>query len=417
MHSTQHRNRFTTVVLRALSTAVLTVGVVMLLSSLSAPAAAQTFQVLHNFTGGGDGGSPPFTLEMDRGGHLIGTASQGGQNGSGVVFKFSHNSSGWVLLPLYNFSGQEGQPGYGVTLAPDGSIYTTASYNSVFGGPCGTAMNLRPPASAPRSVLAPWSETVLRTYVKREEGCPTGNLVLDQAGNVYGATQSGGANGYGSIFELSPSPSGWTETVLYSFQGENDGGNPYAGLIFDNAGNLYGTTHSKGANGWGTVYELSPSGSGWTLKVLYAFQGGNDGAYPVAGVIFDNSGNLYGATTQNGVNGGGTVFELSPSGGSWNLSVLANFTGTDGPVASLTFDASGNLYGTTFMDDPAGYGSVFKLTPSGNGWTNTDLHDFTGGSDGGYPGGGVTVDANGNLYGTAVLGGANGFGVIWEITQ
>ena len=137
----------------------------------------------------------------------------------------------------------------------------------------------------------------------------------------------------------------------------------------DNAGNLYGTATAKGAFNQGTVFELSPSGGGWTEQVLYSFHGGNDGGQPVAGLIFDNAGNLYGASASWGSGGGGTVFKLAPSGGgSWTYSVLTSLTGADGPVASLTMDASGNIYGTTFMDDSFGYGSVFKLTKSGSNY-------------------------------------------------
>ncbi len=377
---------------------------------------AQTFQVLHNFTGGIDGGNPPYTLAQDTAGHLFGTSNSGGRNGAGVVFRFQRMNSAWVLTPVYAFSGQDGQPGWGVTLSPDGTIYTVASYASVFGGPCGTAIHLRPSLIAPPAVPAYWNETALRTYVKSQEGCPTGNLLLDSSGNLYGVTQDGGPNGWGSVFELTRNGSAWTETILYAFQGQADGGAPYSGLIMDNAGNLYGTASAAGANRQGVVFELKQSGGSWTEQVLYTFQGANDGGQPVAGLIFDNAGNLYGATASWGSGGGGTVFKLAPSGGSWSYSVLASFTGSDGPVASVTMDSRGNLYGTTFMDDSYGYGSVFKLTPSGGGWTYTDLHDFTGGTDGGYPGGGVVLDSGGNLYGTAVTGGTGGFGVLYEIT-
>ena len=379
-------------------------------------ASAQTFQVLHDFTGHLDGGTPPYTLAQDSAGRFYGTAAQGGRNGTGVVFRFQRQNSVWVLTPLYAFSDQDGQPGWGVTLAPDGTIYTVASYASVLGGPCGTAIHIHPSPTNPPAVPAYWNETALRTYVKSQEGCPTGNLLLDSSGNLYGVTQSGGPNGWGSVFELTRNGSAWTETILYAFQGQADGGAPYSGLIMDNAGNLYGTASAAGANRQGVVFELKHSGASWTEQVLYTFQGGNDGGQPVAGLIFDNTGNLYGATASWGSGGGGMVFKLAPSGGSWTYSVLASLTGSDGPVASLTMDASGNLYGTTFMDDPDGYGSVFKLTNSGGGWTYTDLHDFTGGADGGYPGGGVVLDSAGNLYGTAVIGGANNLGVLYEIT-
>ncbi len=379
-------------------------------------ASAQTFQVLHNFTGGLDGSTPPYTLAQDAAGYFFGTANMGGRNGTGVVFRFEQMNGNWVLLPIYNFSDQDGQPGWGVTLAPDGTIYTVGSYASVLGGPCGTAIYLRPSPIPPRTSDISWNETALRTYVKGQEGCPTGNLLLDSAGNLYGVTQDGGAHGWGSVFELTRNGSAWTETILYAFQGQADGGAPYSGLIMDSAGNLYGTASAAGANRQGVVFELKHSGGSWTEQVLYTFQGGNDGGQPVAGLIFDNAGNLYGATASWGTGGGGTVFKLAPSGGSWTYSVLTSFTGSDGPVASVTMDAAGNIYGTTFMDDSFGYGSVFKLTRSGNGWTYTDLHDFTGGTDGGYPGGGVVLDSRGNLYGTAVTGGASGLGVLYQIT-
>ena len=399
-----------------LSHVVLSALAFAFLFAVSQVGSAQTFQVLHNFTNGGDGGTPPYTLAQDAAGHFFGTAATGGAHNNGIVFKFAHVGSSWVLSPLYSFSDQDGAPGWGLTVARDGSVYTNASYASVMGGPCGTALLLRPSPTPPRSVFAPWNETALRTYVKREDGCPTGNLLLDSAGHIYGVTQSGGANGWGSVFELTHSGSGWTETILYSFQGGDDGGAPYSGLIMDSAGNLYGTATAAGAFRQGTVFELSPSGGSWTQKVLYTFQGGNDGGQPAAGLIFDAVGNLYGATTSWGTGGGGTVFKLTPSGGSWTYSVLTSLTGSDGPVASLTMDASSKLYGTTFMDDSYGYGSVFQLTPSGGAWTYTNLHDFTGGTDGGFPGGGVVLDATGNLYGTTVLGGTDGFGVIYQIT-
>src|SRR5207248_4584500 len=135
-------------------------------------------------------------------------------------------------------------------------------------------------------------------------GCPTGNLVLDASGNVYGVTQDGGANGWGSIFELSKSGGTWTQTILYSFEGGSDGGAPYAGPIFDKAGNLYGTATARGnagcGQGCGTVYELSPGTSGWTYTVIYSFTGGDDGGQPTAGVVLDKLGNLYGAAEAYG---------------------------------------------------------------------------------------------------------------------
>lgn len=371
------------------------------------PAGAATgFEVIHDFTGGVDGGVPGYTLAIDRKGHFVGTANLGGTHGDGTVFKLIHKKSGWTIVPLYNFTDQDGQPGWGVTLA-HGSMYANASYAQVMDGPCGSALQLNPSQGG-------FQEVLMRTYVKKEEGCPTGNLELDKAGNVFGVTQDGGANGWGSIFELTNSGSGWSETVIYSFQGGNDGGAPYTGLISDPAGNLYGTATARGAHGYGTVFELTPNGSGWTYNVLYAFTGGTDGGQPTAGVVLSN-GNLYGAAESFGKKGGGTVFQLAPSNGGWSFNVLASLSGSGGPVAPLTIDSSGTIYGTNFFDGASGYGSVFKLAQVNGKWTYRDLHDFTGGSDGGYPGGGITLDDKGNLYGTAVIGGADNYGVIYRI--
>jgi uncharacterized repeat protein (TIGR03803 family) len=265
-----------------------------------------------------------------------------------------------------------------------------------------------------------YTSVLMHTYVKKDDGCPTGNLVVDAAGNVYGVTQSGGADGWGSIFELSNANGSWTQTILYSFSGSSDGGAPYAGPIFDHAGNLYGTATAGGGQGCGqgcgTVYELSPGNSGWTYNVLYTFTGGNDGGQPTAGLVFDKAGSLYGAAESYGANGGGTVFELSPSQSGWSFNLVSSLPGSGGPVVSLTLDGGHTIYGTSFFGT-SGYGSVFRLKQSNSVWTYKDLHDFTAGSDGGYPGGGVTLDASGNLYGTAVLGGANNQGVIYEIAK
>jgi uncharacterized repeat protein (TIGR03803 family) len=224
-------------------------------------------------------------------------------------------------------------------------------------------------------------------------------------------------------FELTRSGSNWSESVLHEFFGAGDGEYPEAGVIFDNAGNLYGSAAHGNTVQWdGSAYELMPSGSGWEETTLYAFPiEGPDGNVVFGGLIFDPQGNLYGSTEVGGSQSGGTVFELSPSNGTWMSTVLWNFSGNGGSLASLTMDALGNLYGTTYADGISQKGNVFKLSPSGHGWIYTSLHDFTGGSDGAYPMGSVSLDAHGNLYGTASAGGTgsacnDGCGVVWEIT-
>ena len=376
--------------------------------AVSGYASAASFKVVHDFSNGADGGVPGYTLVLKHG-HLYGAASQGG-NGYGTVFDLFQKGRKWRLAPIFDFTGDEGQPGWGVTFQK-GSIYTNAMYEEVQGGPCGTALQLNKSGTRERQA------TAMHTFVYKNDGCNSGNLISDPAGNVYGVTQIGGPNGWGAVIELSPAGSGWTETILYGFTGGLDGGAPYSEVLRDAKGNLFGTASACGGGVCnGTVFELSPKKSGWAFSTLHAFSGGADGGQPVAALIMDKTGNLYGAATSGGAKGGGTVFELSPAGGTWNFNVLTSLTGTDGPVAALALDDAGNIYGTNYMDGANGVGSVFKLAPAGNRWKYRDLHDFTGAADGGYPGGGVVVDADGNLFGTAVTGGADGWGVVYEIT-
>jgi uncharacterized repeat protein (TIGR03803 family) len=248
--------------------------------------------------------------------------------------------------------------------------------------------------------------------------------VFDHDGNLYGTTEAGGqVPAGGVVFKLTPSVGEWTETVIHNFTGTD---HPYSGVIFDGAGNLYGTTTNGGLDAYGNVFQLAPSGSGWMATDIYDFQGGADGAVPYGALTVDRSGNLFGTTTTNRFfNGGGTVFELSQSGTGWTFALVYGLSGSGsgGPAGNLVMDGAGNLYGTTYADGTHQFGSVFKLTPDIGGWTYTSLHDFTGGDDGGLPFGGPTMDENGNLYGTTIIGGMQGgncpsygCGVVWEIT-
>jgi uncharacterized repeat protein (TIGR03803 family) len=430
--------------------------------ALASPAQAQTFSVIHTFSGI-DGANPVAGLTIDARGTLYGTTQGGGhqdslcpQQGCGTVFRLAAPGGGWILTPLHQFEG----PGDGATpmarpvFGPNSLLYgTTDAGGAQFceGPGCGTAYSLQPGAMACTTALCPWSESVLYSFGGVEDtcegfedwsarptnnpqrpgelvlgSCPTfGELTFDHAGNIYGTVPCC----HGAVYELTP---GGTPTALYYFTGGDDGDNPQSGVIFDGAGNLYGTTEGGGTGGCGTVYELSPIGSGWTEKVLYDFQCGfsSNGQYPIGGLIFDAAGNLYGTTNFAGANNGGTVFELSPSsGGHWTFHLLYSlrYNGTFdfliyGPTGTLAMDSSGSLYGTTVMDGAYGGGSVFKLTPSADGWTYTSLHDFRGGSDGGNPFGNVVLDASGNVYGTAGVGGLSGgceglgCGVVWKIT-
>lgn len=255
---------------------------------------------------------------------------------------------------------------------------------------------------------------------------PKGKLILDQQGNLYGTTYGGGANANGTAFELSPSTGGqWSEAILYNFGSNSDGSDgafPAAGLILDSAGNLYGTTE-RGGTVWGTVFELSPpsqQGGAWTETVLYTFSGGTDGCYPEGKLLFDAAGNLYGTASQCGGEtvSAGTAFELTPVGdGTWKETVLHSFCSEGGncrdgadPKAGVTFDTAGNLYGTTYAGGGGGgigYGAVYELSPSaGGGWTENILHVF--GQNASHPMSEINMDESGNLYGTANGGGLRG---------
>jgi hypothetical protein len=252
---------------------------------------------------------------------------------------------------------------------------------------------------------------------------PNGNLATDASGNLWGSTGSGGF-GAGNVFELTDSNGVWIESVLHNFTGYADGTFPEGGVTLDAAGNVYGTTFIDGPAA-GNVYQLLAN-SDWAFDIVYSFVDIPSGGNPNSGVTLDSSGNIYGSTSMGGVKGGGTVFELSNEGGSWTIHLLYSFSGGEGPqLSKLIFDQAGNLYGTTYSDGPVpnhSYGTAFKLTPSNGTWIYTSLHDFTGGSDGAYPVGTLTFDANGNLYGTASQGGdlgrcgGKGCGVVFKIT-
>jgi uncharacterized repeat protein (TIGR03803 family) len=277
-------------------------------------------------------------------------------------------------------------------------------------------------------------ENVLHDFCQQQhcvDGAgPNGNLIFDNAGNLYGVA-GGGTTNRGVVFELSPvSGGGWSYAILYSFQDGNDGNEPRGSLVFDGSGNLYGTTETGGLFGQGTVFELSPVNGQWAEAVLYSF-GSNpgDGFNPISGVSIDSAGNLFGTTNTAGITSGscpsvgcGTVFEVSPGGvGSWVETTLYSFQGgADGedPWGTVILDRIGNLYGTTAAGGSGecpnnpyrGCGTVFELSPVGDGsWTETILHEFQG-RDGAAPLGTLVFDANGNIFGTAEAAGASGGG-------
>jgi len=385
------------------------------LTAFSYVPAQATEKVLYTVPGGSDGGSPYAGLTPDSKGNLYGTAVTGGAGFSGIVFELTPNSNGsWTEQVLYNFTGFMGttdgaEPYGGVTFDGEGNLYGTTA----FAGPNenGTIFELSP------GLNGTWSEKVLYGFAAGSDGgTPYFGVALDSAGDLYGTTTSGGAEGFGTVFQLAPSASGaWTKKILHNFTGADDGNQPFSRLVFDAVGNLYGSTFYGGLHDYGVVFQLTPESNGmWTEKVVHAFTGGAGGLGSIGGLAFDHGGNLFAEASYS-------VLEFSPSsGGTWTVKDVHDFTGgSDGAWAEggLALDNAGNLYGVSNTGGKH-RGTVFELTPSTNGtWTEKILHSFTGGSDGNFPEFNyLYVDANGNIYGTTPLGGASGLGVIFEVS-
>ncbi|MGA2021643.1 MAG: choice-of-anchor tandem repeat GloVer-containing protein, partial [Candidatus Sulfotelmatobacter sp.] len=289
---------------------------------------------------------------------------------------------------LHSFDGKYGySPDAGLIFDSSGNLYGSTYQGGAFN--YGMIFELVPGADSH------WAEKVVRNCNNngKEGYSPDSSLIFDPAGNLYGTTDYGGAHNAGTVFELArKTGGGWIEKVLHSFSSTGtDGYAPEGGLVFDAAGNLYGTTNYGGTDhSYGTVFELTPSaGGGWAEHVLFSFDGATSGEYPVGGLVLDAGGNLYGVAAAGGSSNYGTVFELTPhSGGIWSEKTVLTFTGANGvsPSGSLTFDAAGNLYGTTGAGGTPGAGTVFKLTPAdGGGWSETILYNFLGNSEGAYP--------------------------------
>ncbi|MGA7460172.1 MAG: choice-of-anchor tandem repeat GloVer-containing protein [Candidatus Korobacteraceae bacterium] len=376
-------------------------------------AQAQTLTVLHTFTGGADGYEPYAGVTLDQQGRIYGTTIQGGLHDDGVVFRLAREGQGWALSPIYSFGSQKDDgvnPVSRVVFGPGGLLYGTTSSGG--SGRGGTVFSLKPPATACKAALCPWVETILYNFTGGADGGDPlyGDLSFDQAGNIYGTTAGGGSSGEGVVFKLARSGSGWTESVLWNFTGGSDGGLPVSGVIFDSAGNLYGTTGNFPP---GTVYELSPTQSGWSETTLYSFTS-HTGAGS-GGLIMDAHGNLFGIT--GGLDGGnGAAYELMPQNGSWSFTLLQNF-GNEylGTLAAPTFDSHGSLYGPVPTIGGEFTGEIFQLTPSGDQWIYRSFYTFNG-STSGVPLGAVTFDASGNMYGTGIAGGSDDDGTVWEIT-
>jgi uncharacterized repeat protein (TIGR03803 family) len=390
------------------------------LFSVSSAWAGGKYKVLHAFTGGRGGGGLWGSMVLDTKGNLYGTTSGGGTKGSGTVFQLTPGSNGkWSETILHNFpsSADDGwAPTSSLALDAEDSLYGTAATGGEHHS--GIAFEL---------AHGTWAESVLYSFCAKPKcsdgGSPYAGLVMDESGNLFG---TGGA-----AFELSPGSDGWSETVLHDFTCKNnyDGCEPFAGVVLDSVGNVYGTTQHGGGSqncggGCGTVYEVSPTPDGKRKEsILHKFDvHPGDGAFPgVGALVLDSAGRLYGTTDVGGATGNGTIYRLTPqSGGHWKETILYSFKGGavgQEPSAGVVMDKAGNLYGTTIAGGSAcGCGVVYKLAPQADGkWKYTLLHTFVG-SDGAQPDANLILDGKGNLYGTTATGGAGGAGVAFELT-
>jgi uncharacterized repeat protein (TIGR03803 family) len=378
------------------------------------------FKTLYRFTGGNDGGRPYVGMIFDPAGNLYGTTYQGGVNNAGAVFELTSNGrGGWSETVLHSFDGADGMFPQGVLVFDkSGNLYGTTLLGGVSGD--GTVFKLAPNSDGS------WTESIVHSFDGGDGFAPQAGVIFDEAGNLYGTTSGGSAHNWGNAFKLSPNSDGtWTETVLHSFDKNGvDGFQLQGALIFDKHGSLYGTTawggnlSNCGGAGCGIVFRLTPRKNGsWKESIIHSF-GGADGSSPTDALIFDKAGNLYG-TTETGGAAFGTVFELSPNGdGSWTESVLFSFYGTYGlyPDAGVIFDQAGNLYGTTVSGGTSGYGTVFELSLGGDGsWTANLLHAFLN-RPGTTPLGGLISNGHGKLYGTTAGDDRMTFGSVFAIT-
>ena len=392
------------------------------------PAAADSFRIIHTFVNVAKGARPRAALTSDAAGNLYGTTYTGAPDGNGTVFELSPPVTGkkWKQTVLHRFSTnvKDGiYPDSSVIFDTQGNLYGTTSEGGI--NDAGTVFEL----VAPAETGGKWKEAMLHRFTgKKDGGTPHGTLVFGTDGALYGAAGYGGTSGAGLIYRFSPGAEGkWQEEVLYDFTNGADGGYPYCTLIFDSAGNLYGTTLNGGNAGNGVVFELSPpvSGETWTETVLHSFDASDDGNEPRMGVIMDAAGNLYGTTESGGSIGYGAVFEVSPPAQgqqSWTENVIYSFdfspNGGSPAYSGLVMDASGNLYGTTQTGGTAKNGVVFELSPQrGGSWTENVLHTFQDSPDGSQPEAGLLLGADGDLYGTTFYGGDSaGSGTVFRIT-
>jgi len=397
------------------------VGIFAVVLALALTAWASTEKVLWDFKGGSDGSGPWSNYFIsDAKGNLYAATAAGGTYGAGVVFMLTPAGKETVL---YEFKGQSNGDGAGphghLTFDAKGNIYGTTQNGGT--NDTGTVYELSPKSGGG------WTEKVIYTFsaAGADGADPSAGMTIAADGTMYSTTPDGGAFGAGTVFSLKKTSKGWKQTVIHSLNGSSDGGFPYEGLMMDSAGNLYGAAPTGGASGQGVIYRLSHTKQGWVDTVLHNFTGQNgdgSGLYWID-LISDSAGNIYGATSFGGTNGTGMVWELvfSESKKTYSEKILYDFGASgsgDGnnPYGGLVMDSKGNLYGTALNGGSSNLGAFYKLTKLGKTWKETIVHSFTAANDGAQPTGNPYIDAKGRLYGMTETGGTSNLGIVYRIT-
>jgi uncharacterized repeat protein (TIGR03803 family) len=396
------------------------VGMFAVVLALTLTAWATTEKVLWSFGGGTDGSGPWSNYFIsDAKGNLYAATAAGGTYSAGTVFMWSPAGKETVLYEFTGSNGDGNGPHGHLAFDAKGNIYGTTQGGGVNG--TGTVYELSPKKGGG------WKEKVIYTFsATGADGiAPSAGMTIAADGTMYSTTPDGGAFGAGTVFSLKKTSKGWHQKVIQNLNGSSNGGYPYEGLMMDAAGNLYGAAPTGGTGGQGVIYRLSHTNKGWVDTVLYSFTGQNgDGAglYWID-LISDQSGNIYGATSFGGTNGTGTVWELvySESKKKYSEKILYEFGASgsgDGnnPYGGLAMDSKGNLYGAALNGGSSNLGAFYKLTKQGKTWKETVLHSFVGANDGNAPTGNPYIDAKGRLYGMTQAGGKSNLGVVYRIT-
>lgn len=382
-------------------------------------ASAQSLTTLVSFNG--SNGADPYygSLTADANGNLFGTTEAGGANGVGTVFEVALTASGYAAAPttLVDFNGSDGAyPLSGLIMDANGNLFGTTEAGGANG--YGTVFEIVKSGSGYAS-----APTILVSFDDNHGAFPQSSLIIDSKGDLFGTTFGGGASGAGTVYEIVNSGSSYasTPTTLVSFDGA-DGSEPAAGLVSDSNGDLFGTTVSGGTSGNGTVFEIANTASGYDSAPITLVNFNNtDGNNPYSGLIIDANSNLLGTTNSGGTYGYGTVFEIVNTSGVYSSTptTLVNFDDHNGayPIATLIADANGNLFGTTTESGASGDGTLFEIANSASGYatTPTTLISFNG-ANGAFPYSSLIADAKGNLFGATLAGGASNDGAVFEVT-